>query len=396
MNKEELFQLMNEIDDDLLNQSEKKHIGIFKNKKMIGFGVLVLSCLLLAIGLNHSLNDPQPSNKNPLVSDIEPNQPFNPNLPILSLYFENESMGYEAVSFHDISDILSPNSWNETMIYTTLPVYKNELNVDLKEVLTKYAKKLGMNMNENQIEIIASDTEFNYQTFQAEDENYIIEVSGSRKEDVRTAIYLKKPYQLSEKYNNSFHGTYTQREDIAKLFKDKITDIADFKNPQIVLTGGGFDIYDRQQYDAYIVEGQNGIYDNFSKNVLISGSVFKNTVTSFYITEQKDMEKIADYPTISIDKAKQLLLRGKYYSSAPKPKLTEDNILKVEMTYRGGHYSDIVIPYYRFLMKIDDWTNDPSIIQNGADCAGYYYVPAIEDQYLDNNNYWQGKNNQGF
>lgn len=402
MNKEDLFVALNDIDDEFLLQSEKSVDQPFSMPFKIGVsvGITLLACMILVVGLKPArpqlpLNppgdndiavrpDPQPSpNEDPIV--IDPIQPEgNPN-------FEGGGMGFEGYTIHDISELLPTNSWNESMIYETLPVYQNDVKVDyatLKNILLKTASQLNAQISEQQIEIVSDDPMFEYLSLQAEDKRYTISVSGTPKTGIDTYIQLKQAYELPQNFNNNFHASFEEKQALGQYIKNDVVKTFQLKHPYMRITGGYYNIDGQQSYELEFIEDQKGIFDSHSKKVIVYGtSNQKNTINTIRIFEEKKYQVLNEYSVISLAQAKQQLLAGRYYGSAPRPILEKDNILKVEMVYRGGAYSHVVVPYYRFIMKTD-------LLENNVDDAfhvGAYYVPAIDEKYLEDENFWKGE-----
>lgn len=396
MKKEELFQAMNEIDDDLLLESE-----IYKRPNEIRKIVSITSigCCLIMFGLMifDTSRYNYPEYINPFVEPYvplsdEPSSAYNPSLAMLNLTFKDNIYGAESYWVKDITDLLSENTWNESVVYKELPVYQNHLEFDaesLKEQLKKTAKQLGMNVTDNNIKVT---DDFYFEKahiifLEVEDDQYLLKMEGNDKADINTSIYFKQPLQLPKGLYNGYDATLEEKNNLGHYYKDIISSTFDLKNPQIRMSGGGYNIDQTQNYDLFYIEGDSKIYDAMSQKIYVYGNEESNCIDFIRIVYEKNYQAIGNYPVISVGKAKTKLLKGEYFTSCQEPFINKD-ILKVEMVYQSSLTSDIVIPYYRFYMGID---NDA---QNQMKHLGVYYIPAIEEQYFENHIYWQGEFNR--
>lgn len=55
-------------------------------------------------------------------------------------------------------------------------------------------------------------------------------------------------------------------------------------------------------------------------------------------------------------------------------------IAKAELVYRSGPLEEMLIPYYRFYVLLPE----EELSGEGLKSYGAYYVPAIEDEYIEN------------
>lgn len=90
-------------------------------------------------------------------------------------------------------------------------------------------------------------------------------------------------------------------------------------------------------------------------------------------------KKLGDYPTISAEDAKALLLDGKYYSSYIESSFPgEEYIARVELAYRGSYTEKTWVPYYKFYVELPEKENE-----SGLKVFAAYYVPAIDPEYIE-------------
>ena len=99
-------------------------------------------------------------------------------------------------------------------------------------------------------------------------------------------------------------------------------------------------------------------------------------------------EKIGDYPIISPDEAKDLLIEGGYITTVPCEMPGEKYIANIELIYRSGIGENIWMPYYRFLVELPEMAQE-----NGLKNFGAYYVPAVEPEFITGLPLWNGSFN---
>lgn len=106
-------------------------------------------------------------------------------------------------------------------------------------------------------------------------------------------------------------------------------------------------------------------------------------------------QKLGNYPLISADVARNLLLNGDFITTVPSDYLldetiTEAQIAKTELVYRTGNTNELFMPYYRFYVEL---TNFDAGTEAGLTCYGFYYVPAVSGEYLSDFPVWDGQFN---
>ena len=88
-------------------------------------------------------------------------------------------------------------------------------------------------------------------------------------------------------------------------------------------------------------------------------------------------EKIANYPIVSVKEAKKLLKEGSYFTNVPYEITKMKHVKDVELVYRTGEMEEYFLPYYRFLVEL------PEDVK-GMKSFGAYYVPAVEQKFIQN------------
>ena len=108
------------------------------------------------------------------------------------------------------------------------------------------------------------------------------------------------------------------------------------------------------------------------------------------------LEFIGDYPVITEEEARAMLLRGEYLTTVPADTLpeggiTEERIDRTELVYRCSYREMYAEPYYRFYVRLRE--GFPASAVEGLQNWGIYYVPAVRMEYLAEIPVWDGSFN---
>ncbi|HHX74879.1 MAG TPA: hypothetical protein GX699_08250, partial [Firmicutes bacterium] len=108
----------------------------------------------------------------------------------------------------------------------------------------------------------------------------------------------------------------------------------------------------------------------------------------------RSSQKIGDYPIITAEQARDLLLAGNYITPVPEEELIDgtikaEHVINVELIYIIRDNVPFFLPYYHFVVKTDIADNIPEELE-----YGYFYVPAVEGEYLADFPLWDGTLNQ--
>ncbi|MBQ7925393.1 MAG: hypothetical protein IJ335_03780 [Lachnospiraceae bacterium] len=112
----------------------------------------------------------------------------------------------------------------------------------------------------------------------------------------------------------------------------------------------------------------------------------RNAVTYIWFGDKRrSAEYIKDYPLMSPEDAKKLLLSGQYFNFSD-PKISEMGlrggiITEPELTYRVYNSCKLYIPYFLFYAEIPQ--TNPEAESLGLKDYLSYYVPAIRQEYWD-------------
>jgi len=316
MKAEELSRAFSGIDPVYLQDAEELRENLKSGRK--GFSVLypVLACaviVLLGVFFFGNVREEEP-----VIATVEPVS----SLPVLTVTFETEGMGFEGYDLSDVSE------WKQNDVvlksYDKLPVYQKNLpDENAEEVLKDTADQLGIAYDDSMINM-----EF---------------VPCLETEELN--IYAYDSHDVLVQFNESI-GAETLIERYPALY-------GNIKNPVSVEAGEGeWIVYDGTVYSYF-----------FESLVYNSDSIrFEADVT--YVT-------VGDYPLITVEEAKDQLLNNAFeygaYAIEGNEEMTEGEIAYVNC-------SGYEIPFYRFLVKKELMPDKYSWFA--------YYIPAVDSEYI--------------
>ncbi len=403
MRKEDFFEVLGELDDDMVKGAEAP---MKKKIKWMALGTMA-ACLAVMVYAGTKLF-PQESSHNA------------PDLPMLTIS-ENtgESMGFEGYMAYDISELVSANPWSEDAAITTLPVYNNPITFNeqmiasgadfgkMRELLLEVAGRMGLDTNEltvtddvpdeatrqkiteklQSVGDTVPDGYFDPTRLMIETEGLKIEVDQA----MTVKISFDPAVSLPSEYNFTHHSSYEDISDVAEYLKTEYKDLIDFDDPRINIYGGDYNIYSQQGYriEFFDADGSNTeqiINYNFNRVAFYCNDEGKLFLARVY---QPDLsEVVGDYPIITSKKAGELLSNGIYITTVPYEMPGMEYVRKVELVYRTGEQEEYYMPYYRFYVEL------PEIERaEGMKTYGAYYVPAVSSEYISNMPTWNGSFN---
>lgn len=398
MRGKELYEKITNIDDGIIAESS----NIAKPKKPIYIKwIAAAACLAVVVSV---------------VSVFNAGPAVDPNLPMLTLTDDaGGGMGFEGYLAYDISDLKNENPWSKDMKLTHLPVIKNKLtynemqriekpDYDLMESLLKEtAKSLGMDENmpvandipdeETQKIITEKFTSgggevpkgyFDASQLFIEDENYKVSIDTG----CTIKVEFITPVKLPNEYNSTNSAAYEDVYRTAEYLKGEYAEFINMENPVINISGGDFNIYSEQSFGI-------GFYEKSADDTENILNYHFNTA-AFYVNEYGELllarkyytdlsEVVGEYPIITPDKALSLLKKGNYITTVPQDFEGTEFVKKVELVYRTGNSEKFFMPYYRFYVELPDMK-----LENGLNSYGAYYVPAVQEQYIENMPIWNG------
>lgn len=329
------------------------------------------------------------------------------------------TMGFEGCMYYGASEIENGNPWREDMVFETLPVFKNGAwdpsgagapggleEKELRERLEAAAAALGTQVLETEeqyavetktqkgsgaVTSIAARTEIGTLRAYADgDINY--DLWSNYPWNQADGI---EPIELPEQYSFTHHGTTEEQAlETMEYLTGVYADFLGFEEPALIVSGD-YDIYGRynRSYEVYDAAGDD-VQDmlNYAFCRASFGPDDDGRLSSVWLRDGLSLlEKIGDYPIISIDEARQQLIDGQYQTSVPYEMPGEEYIARVELTYRSSRLEEVLLPYYRFYVELPEAESAGSGL--GLKTFGAYYVPAIESQYIGNAEIYRGQFN---
>lgn len=345
-------------------------------------------------------------------------------LPLLPGEWSKNSMGgmgYEGYMAFDVSELVSANPWREDSGLTALPVYKNPLTWNelhmaegadtekMRALLLDTAAHLGLDPDTLTVTDDAPDAEtqkaitekiqsvgdevpegyFDPTALRAEAEGIRIEVDQS----LTARIDFDPAVTLPEEYNLGYSATYDEMAAAAEYLKTAYGELLAFRNPQADISGGDYNIYAEQSYSVGFFDGSGSdteriINYNFNRVEFAPNDEGKLFIARVFRPDLS--QKVGDYPIISAEKARELLLEGHYITTVPYALPGADYVKKVELIYRTSYYEEYFMPYYRFYVEVPEGAPGGD---TGLNDYGAYYVPAVDGAYLESMPTWDGRFN---
>lgn len=339
-------------------------------------------------------------------------QPDSVRLEILQIPELYAGFGFGGFSVNDISEYRSGNPWSPDMELTTLPVYKNSAydptragvprgltEAEMQERLTNLTERLGLTL-------LSSETQWDEVYLQRDDtEKQRLPISIEAQTDGGTlrifadgdTTYFPSDDRtaLPDEYRFTESST-THDEAMATLayLAETYNSLFGFKDPVSVTccTYGvqgemsrSYGLYDAGSsaeeailnYNFRCVTFESDEYDLEKEHRDEAGGLYAIRLPYGEILG----EKLGDYPIITAEEATELLLSGYGQSSVPQeyPAPTAETVDHVELVYRQGPSEELLLPYYRFDVRLPDGTISKV---SGMKDYGVYYVPAVAAEYV--------------
>ena len=327
-------------------------------------------------------------------------------------------MGFEGIGAKDLSELKESHStkpWTPDMVFEALPVFRNQVfkgflssggifiylsEEEMKTIAENTAYILGT-------EITSMDTRYgeyvertdDYPTQEAFESAPMMAHEVTAQCADGTEIRVDGAGGIRIELGTPVHfpedcGFDTpERENAAMEFlAEKYRDLLQFENPSFFGDSGYHCIYDKSgdevqqilNYCMYIarfcIYDYGDMYDNGDMYLIYFDNGFVSS------------EYMGDYPVITLDKAQEMLLEGKYVTTVPSDfmknsTISAEDIAFSELTYRCSSGHDAYFqPYYRFYVELD-MDND------GEKHYGAFYVPAVSEEYLSDITLWDGSFN---
>ena len=390
MNKEELFEVIAEI-DEMKVKAAREPVRRKKKARWLKWGALAACVCVCAVGVAARLHQ--------ATSGMEG------DLPTLTLSMTWGGMGYEGYLYYDISEWDSGSPWESGKEYDALPVFRNgsynvigiPVGLD-KETMQARAKivaeKLGMEILELREQAVGETFEGSgvgadaLTQLEAVTADAVIRVQG----DGTVTVDFGDGRKLPEEFNMTHH---TADEEEAATVLDYLleaySELLEMEQPEKVLFWER-NIYGQVVRSYGVYEGAGGELEDLLNYHFNYVQFAPDDDGELMLIRLHDglacAEKIGDYPIISQRQALELLLNGNYAASVPYAIEGAGNVAGVELVYRCGNAEQVFLPYYRFFVEL------PEELRNGElKSYGAYYVPAVEGRYIKNMPTYDGRFN---
>ncbi|MBD5104046.1 MAG: hypothetical protein HDT47_04180 [Ruminococcaceae bacterium] len=313
----------------------------------------------------------------------------------------------------DISLLEDLNPWNEELKIDSLPVYEmfNLTDTQMNELLKDTAKKMGLTLKDSSfvknqspnadlvpynvlmgfcegeyrgisdititvygtgdVGIRFHDDGYGEDSFIMPDE-YSIDHSADESDKARAGLeYLVNEFADLLSFRSPVLNSYTESRSMsyANQYAEEMTAINEYK----------YRVYEDSENTAEKILNYNLAYAEFDRSV---NSIRGVTLTNKLFAS----EKLGDYPIITADEARELLLDGKYLIPFSKDYIKDgglkaEDVKKVELVYRFSE-SRYLVPYYRFYAEIEAVPIMYNISGAWLKEYGEFYVPAIRSEYI--------------
>lgn len=284
------------------------------------------------------------------VTEEQPVTGGNPDLEVLTLEdtFQNMGQAPEIYYASDAEELSCGNPWVE-------PEDREETEEEIRFPVFK---------KKPQMEIYPDETQLEKEGLQ-------------QGEKIPESIMRKFTADISEESGRQALAAYLQAK-YASFMQ------ADYDNAAFYglgyAPGRGCSLYKAVFYRGKEEEQENLLEFCLNKTVVVFTEL--GEIDFIYQNSLTELEEIGKYPVIREEQAKQLLNEGRYFTNVPGDYPGEEAVVRGEVVYRNDG-SDILIPYYRFLLRLPE---EPEMA--GRSAYGAFYVPAVKGEYLNNISIW--------
>ena len=411
MKAEDISNALNEINEEYIESANERRKPKAKKSPWIKWvSAAAAIAVVVLIGTKVFVPNTPEGNDEPVGEVGGTEAEYGAYLPILEYIESNTTAyGFEGYMAYDISELSSGNPWNEEMVFEALPVYRNnsfnEIGIAYpgigEEAMNKKLENIAEKTDLEMRGIIEATYVGDFSSGSGIPDDFITDIKadfGSYTIEIQSngsivAMYNgfdgeELPEEYSFTHNNTTEGEAF--ETIAYLYEN-YGDIIGLPEATFVTskeyTFSGEEIRDYRIYDF----SGDKISDmlNFAFNEVQLAPNDEGKLMLIRINDKLSCaEKIGDYPIISPDEAKDLLLEGVYITTVPYEMPGIKYIAKCELIYRSGISENIWMPYYRFLVELPEMAQE-----NGLKNFGAYYVPAVKLEYIEGLPLWNGSFN---
>ncbi len=320
-------------------------------------------------------------------------------LPVIDIPAYLTHGGGDGVHDIDYWTYYNDSPWTAGMELETMPVFKNAAfdpslagepcglsERQMKKRLKKAAEALGLEIYETETETSYSGNGVTYITARTDKGQLEARADGTVLWDADRDGYEGVPLPEEYAFPESEGTLQRERERIVYL-TELYSDFLCFEQPAAALDDYGY-LY-KSAYDA-AGDDVSDILNYSLERASFSISEDGAYLTGICVDDKLCvLEKLGDYPIISVDEAVERLLAGQYQVVTPLEVPGAEYILSVELTYRDSPLEETIMPYYLFRVEL---LPDGDYLHEGERGFGYFYVPAIESEYIGNAESWPQTN----
>ncbi len=318
--------------------------------------------------------------------------------------------GYEGFTVYDLAEYRRSNPWSPDMELTTLPVYRNgaydPLRIGMPRGFTEEEMKAQLERYADMFGLTILSTETRWEEIYTENRQIAIwakaQTDNGELSIVASGNASYTPPREQARLPGGYRFTYSSTTDEEAMktlayLTELYSDVLGLVQP-VAVTRGDYDFHGKFDRIYFIYDGAGTAEEvilnyNFCRVGFASDEYGdakddseKSEAGSLrYLSQSNTLllaEKLGDYPIITADEARELLLAGYGQSSVPSDIATPtaENVEHVELVYRDGPMEELLLPYYRFDVRLPDEPSRGSEL--GLKTYGVYYVPAVAAEYL--------------
>ena len=404
MKAEDISEAMNNINEDFIESANERRKPKSRKSAWIKWVSAAAAIAVFAFAGAKAFVPNRPEQNDNPVGGTE--SEYGASLPILE-YVESSAAayGFEGYLAYDISELENGNPWNEKMAFEALPVFRNNSfnevgiaypGIGEEAMLQKLNSITGGEHGETEYSRVGDFSSGSgipddfVNRIEADFGNHTIEIQSNG-----TIVVTYNGFGGEELPDDiSFTYTETSEGDAYRAISYICQNYCDFldKGNTTFVTSGDytFDGEFSRNYRIYDFSGDE-INDmlNFAFNEIQLAPNDEGKLMLIRVNDKLSCaEKIGDYPIISTEEAKDMLLDGGYITTAPYEMPGKKYIAKAELVYRSGIGENIWMPYYRFLVELPEMEQE-----NGLKNFGAYYVPAVKAEFITGLPLWNGSFN---
>ena len=406
---------------------------------------LIIAAMFLYGRIQQTDPDDVPDQVRPADPDDSPGLPDLPKLPVNT---DLGAFGFEGYLAYDISELQNGNPWTENNDLTCMPVFANPHEYDgagapvnglTPEDMLAEAEKIAdifglkimslstkptmekieriiqkMEADGASEEEIRQNTIIYYATAECNGAKIRVEKDGHidisldqemahlAEEIGKLSVYENFAVSfdtmyctglpLPDGYSFSYANTsYEQALEITQYLFSKYGAFTGITTPGYDVAADYTFSGDLTRTSTFVFENSGSLTDrilNYNFRRLYFSATNSGNLGGISYYNADLSQKIGDYPIITAEEARRLLLERHYITSVPEALPGEEYIARVELIYRTGRHDTVFMPYYRFLVEMP-----AEKLENGLKTFGAFYVPAVRSEYLENMPVWDGRFN---